>query len=73
MQSSQGSSQVAVKDSLIGDIYSTMAIQQSIERVMVQEEVKKKNDPNLAELVDFGKLEIRKYINTELEQVDEDL
>jgi hypothetical protein len=45
MSSSQGSSQVAVKDSRIGDIYSTLAIQQSIERVMVPEEVKKKNDP----------------------------
>jgi hypothetical protein len=38
-----------VKESRLGDIYSTKAMQQSIERLMVQEEVKKKNDPNLAE------------------------
>jgi hypothetical protein len=38
-----------VKESRLGDIYSTKAMQQSIERLMVPEEVKKKNDPNLAE------------------------
>ena len=37
------------------------------------EQKKKKNDPKLMENVDFGRLEIRKYIDSELEQVDEDL
>ena len=48
-------------------------MQQSFQRVGEVDEPKKKNDAKLAETVDFGRLEIRKYIDTELEQVDEEL
>lgn len=48
-------------------------MQQSIDIIEVPDIPKKKNDRNLIENVDFGKLDIRKYINAEIYDIDDDL